>query len=133
MNQSPDVHDAPIAELLPELDQLAIDAMVDWKGPGAALVVVRDGKVALAKAHGHRDAKHVAEEFVEGEAQSISIELRRRKHVVNEKVRHDSHRPAIAELLLFAHSAPPFGSNERSGSCSPINESPDVVRPEASL
>jgi CubicO group peptidase (beta-lactamase class C family) len=57
MNQPPDVNDALIAELGSELDQLAIDAMADWKVPGAALVVVKDGKVALAKAYGHRDVE----------------------------------------------------------------------------
>ena len=57
MNHSPDVHDATLAALVPELDQLAIDAMADWKVPGAALVVVKDGKVAFAKAYGHRDVE----------------------------------------------------------------------------
>jgi CubicO group peptidase (beta-lactamase class C family) len=41
--------------LIPELDQLAIDAMADWKVPGAALAVVKDGKLALVKAYGQRD------------------------------------------------------------------------------
>jgi CubicO group peptidase (beta-lactamase class C family) len=48
---------APIEELLPELDRLAADAMADWKVPGAALAVVQDGKVALAKAYGQRDVE----------------------------------------------------------------------------
>jgi hypothetical protein len=34
MSQPPDVHDAPVAELVPELDQLAVDARADWKVPG---------------------------------------------------------------------------------------------------
>jgi CubicO group peptidase (beta-lactamase class C family) len=55
MNQAVEVHDAAIAELIPELDQLAIDAMADWKVPGAALAVVQDGKVTLVKAYGQRD------------------------------------------------------------------------------
>jgi CubicO group peptidase (beta-lactamase class C family) len=49
-----EAHNAVIAELSPELDQLAIDAMADWKVPGAALAVVQDGKVALVKAYGQR-------------------------------------------------------------------------------
>jgi CubicO group peptidase (beta-lactamase class C family) len=55
MNQASDIQDASIAELVPELDQLAVDAMADWQVPGAALVVVKDGKVALARAWGQRD------------------------------------------------------------------------------
>jgi CubicO group peptidase (beta-lactamase class C family) len=43
--------------LIPELDQLAIDAMADWKVPGAALAVVKDGKLALVKAYGQRDVE----------------------------------------------------------------------------
>ncbi|HWX63602.1 serine hydrolase [Bradyrhizobium sp.] len=50
-------HDAPIAELVPELDRLAADVMADWKVPGAALAVVHAGKVALAKAYGQRDVE----------------------------------------------------------------------------
>jgi CubicO group peptidase (beta-lactamase class C family) len=44
-----DAQNAPISKFMPELDQLAADVMADWKVPGAALVVVQDGKVALAK------------------------------------------------------------------------------------
>jgi hypothetical protein len=55
MVHSSDVEHAPIAELLPELDRLAVDAMADWKVPGAAIAVVQDGKIALAKAYGQRD------------------------------------------------------------------------------
>ena len=50
-----DVQHAPIAELVPELDRLAVDAMADWKVPGAALAVVQDGEVVLTKAYGQRD------------------------------------------------------------------------------
>ena len=50
-------HDAPIAELVPELDRLAADVLADWKVPGAALAVVHAGKVALAKAYGQRDVE----------------------------------------------------------------------------
>jgi len=50
-----EAHRAPILEFVPELDRLAADAMADWKVPGAALAVVQDGKVALAKAYGQRD------------------------------------------------------------------------------
>ena len=48
---------APIAELVPELDRLAVDAMADWKVPGAAIAVVQDGKVTLAEAYGQRDVE----------------------------------------------------------------------------
>jgi CubicO group peptidase (beta-lactamase class C family) len=57
MVHSSDVQLAPITELVPEFDRLAIDAMADWKVPGAALAVVQDGKVALAKAYGQRDVE----------------------------------------------------------------------------
>lgn len=50
-------HDASIAEFVPELDRLAVDVMADWKVPGAALAVVQDGKLALAKAYGQRDVE----------------------------------------------------------------------------
>ena len=50
-------HNASIAEFVPELDRLAADVMADWKVPGAALAVVQDGKVALAKAYGQRDVE----------------------------------------------------------------------------
>jgi CubicO group peptidase (beta-lactamase class C family) len=57
MVHSSDVQDAPIAELVRELDRLAADAMTDWKVPGAAVAVVQDGKVALASAYGQRDVE----------------------------------------------------------------------------
>jgi CubicO group peptidase (beta-lactamase class C family) len=57
MVHSSDVQDAPIAELVRELDRLAVDAMADWKVPGAAFAVVQDGKVALASAYGQRDVE----------------------------------------------------------------------------
>jgi CubicO group peptidase (beta-lactamase class C family) len=47
----------PIEQFTPELDRLAADAMADWKVPAAALAVVQDGKVALAKAYGQRDVE----------------------------------------------------------------------------
>src|SRR5262245_65618502 len=52
-----EAHHAPILEFAPELDRLAADAMADWRVPGAALAVVQDGKVALAKAYGQRDVE----------------------------------------------------------------------------
>jgi CubicO group peptidase (beta-lactamase class C family) len=52
-----ETHTGSIAELVPELDRLAADAMADWKVPGAALAVVQDGKVALVKAYGQRDVE----------------------------------------------------------------------------
>jgi CubicO group peptidase (beta-lactamase class C family) len=55
MTHLPDAQRASIAELVPELDRLAVDAMADWKVPGAAIAVVKDGKVALARGYGQRD------------------------------------------------------------------------------
>jgi CubicO group peptidase (beta-lactamase class C family) len=55
MSQSSEVRNAAIGAQIPELDQLALDAMADWKVPGAALTVVQDGEVALLKAYGQRD------------------------------------------------------------------------------
>jgi CubicO group peptidase (beta-lactamase class C family) len=55
MSSAPEPPNAVIAELSSELDQLAIDAMADWKVPGASLAVEQDGKVALLKAYGQRD------------------------------------------------------------------------------
>jgi CubicO group peptidase (beta-lactamase class C family) len=52
-----DAPHAAIADLIPELDRLAVDSMADWKVPGAAIAVVQDGKVALAKAYGQRDVE----------------------------------------------------------------------------
>jgi CubicO group peptidase (beta-lactamase class C family) len=48
---------APITSLVSDLDQLAADAMADWKVPGVALAVVQDGKVALTRAYGQRDVE----------------------------------------------------------------------------
>ncbi len=55
MVHSSDVPHASIVELVPELDRLAVDSMADWKVPGAALAVVQNGRVVLAKAYGQRD------------------------------------------------------------------------------
>jgi CubicO group peptidase (beta-lactamase class C family) len=55
MSPGSEAHGAVMAELSRELDRLAIDAMADWRVPGAALAVVQDGKLALVKAHGQRD------------------------------------------------------------------------------
>jgi hypothetical protein len=57
MAPSTERHNASIAEFVPELDRLAADVMANWKVPGAALAVVQDGKVALAKAYGQRDVE----------------------------------------------------------------------------
>jgi CubicO group peptidase (beta-lactamase class C family) len=46
-----------IADFVPELDRLAADVMADWKVPGAAVSVVQDGKLVLAKAYGQRDVE----------------------------------------------------------------------------
>ena len=50
-----DAQHAAITDLAPELDRLAIDSMADWKVPGAAIAVVQNGEVVLAKAYGQRD------------------------------------------------------------------------------
>src|SRR5215831_7997795 len=52
-----DAQHMPIAELVGELDRLAVDAMADWKVPGVALCMVKDDKVALAKGYGQRDVE----------------------------------------------------------------------------
>ena len=57
MAHSSEAQPAPVAELVTELDRLAGDAMADWQVPGAAIAVVRDGKVALMKAYGQRDVE----------------------------------------------------------------------------
>jgi CubicO group peptidase (beta-lactamase class C family) len=57
MVHSSDVQHAPVAELVLELDRLAVDAMADWKVPGAALAVVQDGKVVLATSYGQRNVE----------------------------------------------------------------------------
>jgi CubicO group peptidase (beta-lactamase class C family) len=46
-----------VSSLISDLDQLAADAMADWKVPGVALAVVQDGKVALTRAYGKRDVE----------------------------------------------------------------------------
>jgi CubicO group peptidase (beta-lactamase class C family) len=57
MTHSSNVQHAPIADFLPELDRLAVDAMADWKVPGAAIAVVQDGELALARGYGHRNVE----------------------------------------------------------------------------
>jgi CubicO group peptidase (beta-lactamase class C family) len=52
-----DASDTTTAELIPGLDRLAVDAMADWKVPGVALAVVKDGKLALTRAYGQRDVE----------------------------------------------------------------------------
>ena len=59
MAHSSEAQPAPVAELVTELDRLAADAMADWQVPGAAIAVVRDGKVALMKAYGQRDVEAI--------------------------------------------------------------------------
>jgi CubicO group peptidase (beta-lactamase class C family) len=57
MPQSSDAPRAQIASYIPELDRLAADVMADWRVPGAALAVVRDDKLVLARAYGQRDVE----------------------------------------------------------------------------
>src|ERR1043166_10082331 len=71
MAQLSDPQHAAIADLIPELDRLAVDFMADWKVPGAAIAVVQDDKVALAQAYGQRDVEAnlpvtIATQFVIG-------------------------------------------------------------------
>ena len=47
----------PISAIVSDLDHLAAEVMADWKVPGVALAVVQDGKVALTRAYGQRDAE----------------------------------------------------------------------------
>src|ERR1700721_3988783 len=53
----PVAHAAAIDDLLPEFDTLVVDAMSEWKIPGLAIAVVRDGAVVLLKAYGERDVE----------------------------------------------------------------------------
>lgn len=57
MAPSSDSQPPIIAELVPELDHLAALAMADWKVPGAAIAVVQDDRVVLARAYGQRDVE----------------------------------------------------------------------------
>jgi CubicO group peptidase (beta-lactamase class C family) len=56
MSHSSEAQHAPIAELIPELDRLAVDVMADWQVPGAAIAVVRDDEVVV-RAYGQRDVE----------------------------------------------------------------------------
>jgi CubicO group peptidase (beta-lactamase class C family) len=55
MAPPPHAHDISIAALIPELDQLAADVMADWKVPGVALAVVRNGETDFFRAYGQRN------------------------------------------------------------------------------
>ena len=55
MNTSSEFPEASLASLIPDIDRLAAEAMAVWKVPGAALAVVQDGKVVLARGYGQRD------------------------------------------------------------------------------
>jgi CubicO group peptidase (beta-lactamase class C family) len=46
-----------IAAIVPELDALAAEAMAEWKVPGIAVAVVRNGETVLLKAYGQRDVE----------------------------------------------------------------------------
>ncbi len=48
---------APVSSFVSDLDHLAADVMADWRVPGVALAVVQDGKLALTRAYGQRDAE----------------------------------------------------------------------------
>ena len=49
---------SPVAVKLEGLDDLAAQAMKEWKVPGVALAVVQDGKVIYAKGYGCRDLEN---------------------------------------------------------------------------
>jgi CubicO group peptidase (beta-lactamase class C family) len=49
--------DSKIADLAPELDALAAEAMAEWQVPAAAVAIVQDGETALLKAYGQRDVE----------------------------------------------------------------------------
>jgi CubicO group peptidase (beta-lactamase class C family) len=57
MNAITEAQDPRVTGLSAELDQLAAEAMADWKVPGAAVAVVQNGEVVLASAHGQRDVE----------------------------------------------------------------------------
>ena len=57
MNAATEAQDSRVTRLSAELDQLAAEAMADWKVPGAAVAVVQDGQVVVAKAYGQRDVE----------------------------------------------------------------------------
>lgn len=61
--------------LIPELDQLVIDAMTDWRVPGAALAVVQDGKVALLKAYGYFRALPLGDAALAAPIDKLSVVL----------------------------------------------------------
>ena len=46
-----------ITPVLADFDQYVMKTMKDWKVPGAALAIVKDGKVILSKGYGLRDVK----------------------------------------------------------------------------
>src|SRR6202048_2381975 len=58
MSHSPtEAPTAPVQSFVSDLDHLAADVMADGKGPGVALAVVQDSKVALTRAYGQRDVE----------------------------------------------------------------------------
>jgi len=55
----PSANPAATANLnLADFDAYVLRAMQDWKVPGAAVVIVKDGKVVLSKGYGLRDVKN---------------------------------------------------------------------------
>ncbi|MBV9815158.1 MAG: serine hydrolase, partial [Alphaproteobacteria bacterium] len=47
----------PIASFVPDLERLIAEAMDEWKVPGLAVAVVKNGEVALVSAYGLRDVE----------------------------------------------------------------------------
>jgi CubicO group peptidase (beta-lactamase class C family) len=46
-----------VTPVLADFDQYVLKTMRDWKVPGAAIAIVKDGKVILSKGYGLRDVK----------------------------------------------------------------------------
>ncbi|WBL76058.1 serine hydrolase [Bradyrhizobium xenonodulans] len=57
MHTSTDTPDSALASLIPDIDRLAAEAMAVWKVPGAALAIVRNGRVPFMRAYGQRDVE----------------------------------------------------------------------------
>lgn len=57
MSIQPEASGTTVARLVPELEQLATEAMTEWKVPAVAVAVVQDGNTALLKAYGQRDVE----------------------------------------------------------------------------
>jgi CubicO group peptidase (beta-lactamase class C family) len=57
MTSQPVARGESIAAFIPDLESLIAEAMEEWKVPGLAVAVVRNGEVALVGAYGLRDVE----------------------------------------------------------------------------